>query len=179
MLEDIGKLKVFVCASKLYGFTLRGYDSHAEDDMTRFKRGIRANSELNWQEVWFRVLSTAGVLSVFKKKAALVGSVKLVANDFTDMAAYCRDRAKDSNQRGDSCLASGASESAQHYYDNAEFYLTQAEMYDILAPLHADAKAMFDKIVPKKKNIKWEDLTCIQMYKYNSVENKFVPIETE
>lgn len=176
MIDNLKRLVVFTCASKLWGFPLRGYDGQTESDVSRLKKGIRSNYDLQWHEAWFRVLRQNGLLDVFREKASKLGhhfNVNFSRSTIQQAIVECEKQAK---------LNRTNAQTVPQHYDHYMRYVRHAErqieLFKIMQPFEQDVAQMYTTL-PLKRNklIDWKDIDSVQFYSYHPETNSFVEFD--
>lgn len=172
MIDNLRRLTVYVAASKIFQRPLNGHDGQCESDLTRLKRGIRYNSDLDWHEAYYRALDRLNLLSVFQGKFPEITGLKLHSNleseikSATSSIEYYEQMAQQ---------VAGNPDSEKHYAGCGELHKRYREAYQFLLQVQAEAINQFGTMpVNRSKNIEWKDLTSVQFYKYDRATNSFV-----
>lgn len=171
MIDNLKRLSVFACASKLIGRPMRGYDGQCESDPTRLKKGVRANYSLEWHEAWFRVLNSKGLLDAFREKCSKINGEFCLYGNVQDSIRNTVAQAQ---------LHRTNAQQAPHLHDHYMRFVRQAErlleVYRMMLPLVPEVEVMVKQGLPLKRNklVDWKDIDSVQFYKYDAETNSFV-----
>lgn len=178
MIDNLKRLSVVVCASKVFGTPMRGYDGQCESDSSRLKKGIRSNYNLQWHEAWYKALDQNGLLDAFRAKVSEYGAEPNLnrsghGNTVDDAIKY--------NMRQAEIYKENAKQSPQHY-DHYMRHAHQAEAlvdaFRIMKSVEQQAEDFFEALpLNRSKNIDWKNIDSVQFYAYTPSTNSFEPFD--
>ncbi len=177
-MKDLINLTAFCGVSKITGRVFKGYDSQVESDLTRLKKGIRANDSLTMHEAFFRVMDRYKLIDVFRQ---MFSGLEIQFRDGQDCMIRRAQSTMENCKKNASIYENDRSQSGREYF---EFYTKEAvthsrmlDAYSFLKKYEQDALDEL-KTIPQNRShlIDWKNLTSVQFYQYDAATNSFVEI---